>query len=199
MRAFFPPFWHLWGKIITLMKWSINDRPSRTCGARALTTLLLLIPGNQPAPWRHIVVNKHYLPSSLPVIRIMKGRRSHRRCHRHWQLMHLVSWQPLFTAKRLFKKKGKRHKTWHQLINPKRNRDGHLSLSHVVSLICLKWRKSSPKKRPDLRSIHIWDLLGVNYCVNFSGLTITKNDYKFNYRLCITISCGTISWWIDLG
>ena len=33
------PFWHQWGKIISLMKWSINDSPSRTCSARALTTL----------------------------------------------------------------------------------------------------------------------------------------------------------------
>ena len=160
---------------------------------------LLLIPGKQPAPWRPIiVVNKHYLPSSLPVIRIMKGRRSHRRCHWHWQLMHLFPGNHYLLIN-VSLKKGKRHETWHQLINVKRNRDGHLSLSHVVSFICLKRRKSSPKKRPDLSSIHICDLLGVNYCANFSVHAITKNDYTFNNGLCITISCGTILWWIDVG
>ena len=160
---------------------------------------LLLIPGNEPAPWRHIiVVNKHYLPSFLPVIRIMKGRRSHRRCHRHWQLLHLFPGNHYLQVNASLKK-GKRHETWQHLIYPKRNRDGHFSLSHLVSFICVKRWKLSPRKQPDLRSIHICDLLSVNYCVNFSVHAITKNDYKFNIGLRITISCGTISWWIDLG
>ena len=112
---------------------------------------LLLIPGNQSAPWRHvIVVNKHYLPSFLPVIRVMKGRRSHRRCHWHWQLMHLFPGNHYLRIN-VSLKKGKRHETWHQLINVKRNRDSHLSLSHVVSFYLCEVTKIVTKETARLK------------------------------------------------